>query len=87
MTTPERVTPDPVDGVIDEIRAFMGRRRWRQADLVATRTLMPEDQGGAGADVRTVQELMGHASLASTAGYLRVTSRQRRAAIARLPAP
>jgi integrase len=38
-----------------------------------------------GTDIRTVQELMRHSSLTTTAGYLYVTDGQRRNAIATLP--
>ena len=53
----------------------------------ATMSLLPRDLGGAGADVRTVQDLLGHQSLASTQVYTQVTSAQRRAAVLALPVP
>lgn len=39
----------------------------------------------AGSDIRIVQELMRHSSLATTAGYLQVTSEQKVKAVAALP--
>ena len=41
----------------------------------------------AGNDIRTVQELMRHRSLISTAGYTKVADEQRRLAISTLPVP
>lgn len=38
-----------------------------------------------GADLRTVQQLMGHRSIMSTVGYTQVVDAQRRAAVRRLP--
>jgi integrase len=53
----------------------------------ATQTLLPRELGGAGADIHTVQDLLGHASVASTQIYTQVTDRQRRLAVAALPVP
>lgn len=53
----------------------------------ASRSLLPRELGGAGADIRTVQDLLGHASVASTQIYTQVTDRQRRLAVAALPVP
>lgn len=51
----------------------------------ATMTLRPRHYGGAGASLRAVQELMGHASPRSTARYTAVSEGERRDAIAALP--
>lgn len=53
----------------------------------ATIMLLEREAGGAGANIRTVQELLGHASVASTQVYTQVTDRQRRQAMAALPGP
>lgn len=53
----------------------------------ATQALLPRSLGGAGADVRAVQVLMGHESLATTEIYLLVTDEQTRLAIEGLPVP
>lgn len=49
--------------------------------LYGTRLLMDKDVGGAGANLRITQELMRHASPATTAVYTQVTDEERRRAI------
>jgi site-specific recombinase XerD len=51
----------------------------------ATLALRPKEHGGAGASVRVVQELMGHASVKTTARYTAITEGERREAVATLP--
>jgi integrase len=52
----------------------------------ATMLLRPKALGGAGADLLTVSELMGHANPNTTKIYCLVTSEQRRLAVNALPA-
>jgi integrase/recombinase XerC len=54
--------------------------------LFATNLLKPTDDGGAGANLRVVQELLGHSSPDTTAIYTYVTDGQREMAIRALPA-
>lgn len=49
--------------------------------LYATSLLRSPEDGGAGANLRIVQELCRHASVATTANYTQVTDRERRGAI------
>jgi integrase/recombinase XerD len=49
--------------------------------LYATSLLRSPEEGGAGANLRIVQELCRHASVATTANYTQVTDRERRGAI------
>lgn len=53
----------------------------------ATILLTDKEDGGAGYDLRTVQELMRHASPNQTAIYTQITDGQRRKAIRALPVP
>lgn len=72
-------------------RGGRGRRRRGAVTLhpmrhwFATWLLTERELGGAGANLRTVQELLGHADPASTAIYTQVTDEQRRLAVNALP--
>ncbi len=57
--------------------------RFRHA--YATRLLLDKELGGAGVDIRVIQELLGHEQLSSTQIYCQVTGRQRRLAVQALP--
>lgn len=50
-----------------------------------TTLLLEKELGGAGANLRTVQELMGHSTPSTTAIYTKITERQRRIAVSALP--
>lgn len=54
--------------------------------LYATMLLRRKEDGGAGANLRVVQTLMRHSSVATTEAYTEVTDRERRLAILTLPA-
>lgn len=57
----------------------------RMRHWYATMQLRPVKYGGAGASIRTVQENMGHATLATTAIYTLVTNEERADAVDALP--
>lgn len=67
-------------------------RHWRRIGLAGVhlhrfRAWFATTQLREGVDIRIIQELMRHESLATTAIYTQVTSEQRRFAIRTLPAP
>lgn len=82
--TDERITPE---GVYDVFRTL--------ADLAAVGTFTPHDLRrtfagdllDAGADIATVQKLMGHSDANTTAGYDRRDARAKRAAVTKLHVP
>jgi len=84
-----RAKPGPVATATGrEIRRILGYpgislrnlRHW-----FATTLLLEEELGGSGANLRTVQELMGHSSPSTTAVYTKVVGKQRRIAVSALP--
>jgi site-specific recombinase XerD len=62
----------------------MGLHMLRHA--YATALLRATEDGGAGANLRVTQELMRHASPATTAVYTQVTDQERRRAVLNLAA-
>lgn len=65
---------------------YRGVSMHRFRHTFATRMLRAEEQGGAGANIRIVQRLLGHASLQSTEVYTAVTDEELRIAVQKLPA-
>jgi integrase/recombinase XerC len=87
----ERATPQNVGvGTAKAMEKVLRQRRvslHRGRHHFATKLLTPREQGGAGANLRTVQELLGHASPSTTAIYTQITDEQRRLAVNALPIP
>lgn len=89
MVLGREATPDYVSTCtsreIERILGYPGVSLRRLRHWFATTLLLEEEYGGAGANLRTVQELMGHATVATTAIYTKVVGKQRRMAISALP--
>lgn len=86
--TGRRWIPDRLSGAMSEQLAGVGLvgvtlHRFRHA--FATWMLLPVDLGGAGANLREVQVLMGHESPTSTAIYTEITDGQLRRLMQKLP--
>jgi integrase len=64
---------------------LVGMNLHRLRHRFATILLTARDLGGAGADLRTVQELMRHSNPTVTAIYTQITDRQRKIAVSALP--
>ncbi len=82
--TPETISTCGRRG-IQRILGYPGVTLRNLRHWYATTLLTEKELGGAGANLRTVQELMCHASISSTAIYTRVVGRQRDLAISALP--
>jgi integrase len=82
--TPEHVSTC-TSREIERVLGYPGVTLRNLRHWYATTLLTERELGGAGANLRTVQELMGHASVATTAIYTKVVGQQRRMAISALP--
>jgi integrase len=84
-----KVTPNLISVrfpiIVRRETGLVGINVHRLRHYFATMLLTARDLGGAGADLRTVQELMRHASPAQTAIYTQITDRQRKIAVSALP--
>lgn len=82
-------TPDHISTCtsreIERVLGYPGVTLRNLRHWYATTLLTEKELGGAGANLRTVQELMGHASVATTAIYTKVVGQQRKMAISALP--
>lgn len=80
----DRLTPEAVRYILEALAKRAGVRKFTPHDL---RRTFAGDLLDAGADIATVQQLMGHESPKTTAGYDRRGERAKREAVRRLHFP
>lgn len=83
----KRGLPVSAHYVSDMARRWLGRLGFPDTSIHQLRHRFATDLLDAGVDVRTVQELLRHASLAATQVYTEVTDERKRSAIASLGTP